>query len=232
MPTLEYRNKTWSNLDLALQIKKDVIRALISHAGAIVSNKFSHHKPSRQQQSRLREIATMSTSGAVGNGANGGSPGASETSSMLDYQGEMNGRPSTASARGSTLARSVSFGSTRASSTKASSTNISDDGEDEQRTAELLHANGRGPPERAPGRSPGHLRPLSHAATGGKSSNSRTRAGSITRQITGFGERLRQRATHDRERQDTTSGDEAEENKRKSKLLLGGQKLFRTLRDT
>jgi len=63
-------------------------------------------------------------------------------------------------------------------------------------------------------------------------SNPRTRAGSITRQITGFGERLRQRATHDRERQDTTSGDEAEENKRKSKLLLGGQKLFRTLRDS
>ncbi|KAK0935211.1 Protein SABRE [Friedmanniomyces endolithicus] len=200
MPTLEYRNKTWSNLDLALQLKKDVIRALISHAGAIVSNKFSHHKPSRQQQSRLREIATMSTSGAVGNGANGGSPGASETSSMLDYQGEMNGRPSTASARGSTLARSVSFGSTRASSTKASSTNISDDGEDEQRTAELLHANGR----------------------------ARTRAGSITRQITGFGERLRQRATHDRERQDTTSGDEAEENKRKNQQRYRRQRSFST----
>ncbi|KAI7574426.1 hypothetical protein KC343_g23096, partial [Hortaea werneckii] len=24
MPTLEYRNKTWSNLDLALQLKKDL----------------------------------------------------------------------------------------------------------------------------------------------------------------------------------------------------------------
>jgi hypothetical protein len=43
MPTLEYRNKTWSNLDLALQMKKDLIKALISHAGAIVGNKFSHH---------------------------------------------------------------------------------------------------------------------------------------------------------------------------------------------
>ncbi|KAH6625189.1 mitochondrial protein from FMP27-domain-containing protein [Boeremia exigua] len=60
MPTLEYRNKTWSNLDLALQLKKDVIRALISHAGAIVGNKFSHHRPSKTQQLRLRQIANSS----------------------------------------------------------------------------------------------------------------------------------------------------------------------------
>jgi hypothetical protein len=60
LPTLEYRNKTWSNLDLALQLKKDVIRALISHAGAIVGNKFSHHRPSKTQQSRLRQIANSS----------------------------------------------------------------------------------------------------------------------------------------------------------------------------
>ena len=60
MPTLEYRNKTWSNLDLALQLKKDVIRALISHAGAIVGNKFSHHRPSKTQQTRLRQIANSS----------------------------------------------------------------------------------------------------------------------------------------------------------------------------
>ncbi|KAI9785376.1 MAG: hypothetical protein M1839_000395 [Geoglossum umbratile] len=59
MPILEYRNKTWSNLDLALQLKKDVIKALISHAGAIIGNKLSHHRPSKQQQqhqSRLREV--------------------------------------------------------------------------------------------------------------------------------------------------------------------------------
>ncbi|KAG9950208.1 hypothetical protein KCU85_g3600, partial [Aureobasidium melanogenum] len=62
MPTLEYRNKTWSNLDLALQIKKDLIKALISHAGAIVGNKFHHHRPSRQAAaSKLREIANLST---------------------------------------------------------------------------------------------------------------------------------------------------------------------------
>jgi hypothetical protein len=60
MPNLEYRNKTWSNLDLALQLKKDVIRALISHAGAIVGNKISRHRPSKHGQSRLRQIANTS----------------------------------------------------------------------------------------------------------------------------------------------------------------------------
>ncbi|KAL9599729.1 MAG: hypothetical protein Q9219_003612 [cf. Caloplaca sp. 3 TL-2023] len=60
MPVLEYRNKTWSNLDLALRLKKDVIRALISHTGAIIGNKF-HHRPNKQQQTRLREIANSSS---------------------------------------------------------------------------------------------------------------------------------------------------------------------------
>jgi hypothetical protein len=61
MPTLEYVNKTWSNLDLALRLKKDVIRALISHTGAIIGNKFSHHRPTKKTQERLREMANLST---------------------------------------------------------------------------------------------------------------------------------------------------------------------------
>lgn len=60
LPVLEYRNKTWSNLDLALRLKKDVIKALISHAPAILGNKFSHHRPNRQQQKRYRELASSS----------------------------------------------------------------------------------------------------------------------------------------------------------------------------
>ncbi|PQE33614.1 hypothetical protein CJF32_00008606 [Rutstroemia sp. NJR-2017a WRK4] len=60
LPMIEYRNKTWSNLDLALALKKDVIRALISHTGAIIGNKFSKHRPSVAQQNRLRELATSS----------------------------------------------------------------------------------------------------------------------------------------------------------------------------
>ncbi|RFU34928.1 hypothetical protein B7463_g1412, partial [Scytalidium lignicola] len=60
LPMIEYRNKTWSNLDLALALKKDVIRALISHTGAIIGNKFSKHRPNTAQQTRLRELATSS----------------------------------------------------------------------------------------------------------------------------------------------------------------------------
>ena len=63
MPTLEYRNKTWSNLDLALQLKKDVIKALISHAGALVGNKFTHNRlmMKNHHHSRLRDAAAAST---------------------------------------------------------------------------------------------------------------------------------------------------------------------------
>ncbi|KAK1751613.1 mitochondrial protein from FMP27-domain-containing protein [Echria macrotheca] len=60
LPTIEYRNKTWSNLDLALALKGRVIKALISHTGAIIGNKFSRHRPSTAQQSKLRELATSS----------------------------------------------------------------------------------------------------------------------------------------------------------------------------
>lgn len=60
LPVLEYRNKTWSNLELALRLKKDVIKALISHAPAILGNKFSHPRPTKQQQQRLRELASSS----------------------------------------------------------------------------------------------------------------------------------------------------------------------------
>uniref|UniRef100_A0A093Y1H4 Uncharacterized protein n=1 Tax=Talaromyces marneffei PM1 TaxID=1077442 RepID=A0A093Y1H4_TALMA len=58
LPVLEYRNKTWSNLELALRLKKDAIKALISHAPAILGNKISHPRPSKQQQQRLRELAS------------------------------------------------------------------------------------------------------------------------------------------------------------------------------
>lgn len=60
LPVLEYWNKTWSNLDLALRLKKDVTKALISHAPAILGNKFSHHRPSKLQQKRDREMASSS----------------------------------------------------------------------------------------------------------------------------------------------------------------------------
>jgi hypothetical protein len=81
MPDIEYRNKTWSNLDLALQLKKDVIRALISHAAAIVGNKISRHRPARPAPSRLRRIANTS---ALLNGSPDLS-GASDSASTRDH---------------------------------------------------------------------------------------------------------------------------------------------------
>ncbi|KAL8969170.1 MAG: hypothetical protein Q9183_002122 [Haloplaca sp. 2 TL-2023] len=58
MPVLEYRNKTWSNLDLALRLKKDVIKALISHTGAIIGNKFSK-RPRRIGEMRDRNSRSL-----------------------------------------------------------------------------------------------------------------------------------------------------------------------------
>lgn len=59
LPTIEYHNKMWSNLDLALALKSRVIRALVSHTGAIIGNKF-RHRPNVAQQSKLRELASSS----------------------------------------------------------------------------------------------------------------------------------------------------------------------------
>lgn len=85
MPVLEYRNKTWSNLDLAVRLKKDVIKALISHTGAIIGNKFSHHRPNRQhQRSRLRELSTAPSMRPTSSSTIA-STNASDTSSTMDH---------------------------------------------------------------------------------------------------------------------------------------------------
>ncbi|KAL2108375.1 hypothetical protein VUR80DRAFT_3904 [Thermomyces stellatus] len=70
LPQIEWRNKTWSNLDLALALKKAVMKALISHTGAIIGNKFSKHRPTSAQQNRLRELA--SNSAIIGSQHTGG----------------------------------------------------------------------------------------------------------------------------------------------------------------
>ncbi|PHH70120.1 hypothetical protein CDD80_6220 [Ophiocordyceps camponoti-rufipedis] len=60
MPTMEWQNKTWSNLDLALALKKAVVKGLISHTGAIIGNKLSKRRPNAEQRMRLRELANSS----------------------------------------------------------------------------------------------------------------------------------------------------------------------------
>ena len=110
MPVLEYRNKTWSNLDLALRLKKDVIRALISHTGAIIGNKLSHHRPSKQQQSRRRELANSSARLPNTNSLENGH--SSDTSSIRDGgDSEGSTRASFTSLPSSQLARTDSFAS-------------------------------------------------------------------------------------------------------------------------
>ncbi|KAJ5102127.1 hypothetical protein NUU61_004349 [Penicillium alfredii] len=113
LPVLEYGNKTWSNLDLALRLKKDVIKALISHAPAILGNKFSHHRPNKQQQKRFRELASSSqllpTASSVMN------PERSQAQSLasFDSTSEYSGSPSRKSMQStaSPLARSMSLSS-------------------------------------------------------------------------------------------------------------------------
>jgi hypothetical protein len=228
MPTLEYRNKTWSNLDLALQLKKDVIKALISHAGAIVGNKFSNHKPSRQQISRLREIANMSTLLKDSSSAHLSSGSASTRESEPEYP---NGRPSTASARPSTLSRSVSFNSTPS----ISGEEALDKAIDYKRPA----TSGARPEEIAASieaspssqRQQRHLEPQDAAAS---SSSHRSRTASLSRRLTGgfTNQRSSRRGSNGTAGSASRDGeDTAEENSRKSKLLLGGQKLLRSLRD-
>lgn len=113
LPVLEYGNKTWSNLDLALRLKKDVIKALISHAPAILGNKFSHHRPSKQQQKKFREMASSSqllpSANSLANTAR--SQPASLTS--FDSNSEYSESPSRKSmqSNASPLARSVSVSS-------------------------------------------------------------------------------------------------------------------------
>jgi hypothetical protein len=144
MPTLEYRNKTWSNLDLALQLKKDLIRALISHAGAIVSNKFSHHKPNRTQQTKLRELANMSTFMSPRASSLALDSEESSRAASSSHSPERMGRPSIASGRPSTLNRSISMSSTP-SATSATGDRLDDEADDVVTNGQM---NGQATPRR------------------------------------------------------------------------------------
>ena len=126
MPVLEYRNKTWSNLDLALRLKKDFIRALISHTGAIIGNKF-HHRPNRQRQMRLRE-PTSSSLMLSNHESLVSTPNTSETGSLISSTPRMERSISprrsfaSTSRRSPPLVRTDSFTSSFHSSTASSLT--------------------------------------------------------------------------------------------------------------
>ncbi|KAJ5457960.1 FMP27domain of unknown function DUF2405 [Penicillium sp. IBT 31633x] len=133
LPVLEYSNKTWSNLDLALRLKKDVIKALISHAPAILGNKFSHHRPSKQQQKRYRELASSSQLLPSGSGMM--NPSNSQAHSLASYDSnsdysESRSRKSMQS-NASPLARSTSLNS-EAHGIQDSDSNIQDSRSDSE----------------------------------------------------------------------------------------------------
>lgn len=118
LPVLEYWNKTWSNLDLALRLKKDVIKALISHAPAILGNKFSH-RPTKQLQRPYRELPSSSQilSNAQGTANTHFSKSQSVVGS-LESKSQHSDSPSRKSfeTNGSPLARSSSLASSAHSS--------------------------------------------------------------------------------------------------------------------
>lgn len=226
MPTLEYRNKTWSNLDLALQLKKDVIRALITHAGAILGNKFNHYKPNRLQQSRLRELVNRSTFMSPSSSSTGLVDEESETNSLMDTSSLGDSLLSSSAGRTSRDGRPHS--SRVAPSIPESATNarrFSEDGG---------IANGHATPQ---AQSKTQLRLSPSAVEGSEpSSSSRHRAASISRHLSGFGDRVRHRqksgaASGSSQHAAESVMEDPEEISRKSKLLLGGQKLLGRLRD-
>lgn len=251
MPTLEYRNKTWSNLDLAMQLKKDVVRALISHAGAIVGNKFSHHKPNKQVTSKLRELASRSTfmspnssQAAWADGYSGASatPGpldwtttdnSSETSSFLGFYsrgGETSGRPSSATrpATGSSnMARSIVSYSSPEDSSRFSEEGLAPP------SFAASDGNGYRDEHTQSTPSPKALLPTQRLSPGSIADESRNRATALHRHLTGLGDRLRQKqqTTSNGHAASDSTADDNEESKRKSKLLLGPQKLLGRFKD-
>ncbi|CAN8097611.1 unnamed protein product [Discula destructiva] len=84
LPTIEYHNKMWSNLDLALALKSRVIKALISHTGAIIGNKLrAHtHRPNAAQQSKLRDHLASSSAIIAASHPSSGASGMLDTSTI------------------------------------------------------------------------------------------------------------------------------------------------------
>lgn len=106
LPAIEWQNKHWSNLDLALALKKAVLKALISHTGAILGNKLSWHRQTAEQRNKLRELANSSVliapSPSLGSQNYAGSINDSDDSSMYDGSQVDWSRSPPRSTRGST----------------------------------------------------------------------------------------------------------------------------------
>ncbi|BFZ59473.1 Protein SABRE [Saitoella coloradoensis] len=54
MPTVEFRNKTWSFVELAVHLKREVLKAVLQHTGSLIAEKFTKHKSGKHHPSRSR----------------------------------------------------------------------------------------------------------------------------------------------------------------------------------
>ncbi|BFZ54128.1 Protein SABRE [Savitreella phatthalungensis] len=58
LPTIEYRNKTWSYLDLAEHLKREVIRAVLAHTGSLIRDKMTHHKKQKRDAVLVKQLTS------------------------------------------------------------------------------------------------------------------------------------------------------------------------------
>lgn len=59
VPSIIYRNKTWSGHDLAVHLKKDIIHIILNHSGKIIGNKFKVRKR-KESEGPLKQISDYS----------------------------------------------------------------------------------------------------------------------------------------------------------------------------
>lgn len=58
VPVIEYQNKTWSHMDLVLHLKKDITKILLTHTGALISNKLlKRHNRKQGGNKQLHQIS-------------------------------------------------------------------------------------------------------------------------------------------------------------------------------
>ncbi|VVT53361.1 uncharacterized protein SAPINGB_P003535 [Magnusiomyces paraingens] len=57
VPEISYQNKTWSNMDLVLHLKKDITKVLLNHSGSLLGNKIKKHHQTRKKGQQLHQIS-------------------------------------------------------------------------------------------------------------------------------------------------------------------------------
>ncbi|KAF5093725.1 hypothetical protein D0Z00_003906 [Geotrichum galactomycetum] len=77
LPEIQYENKTWSNMDLVLHLKRDVTKILLNHTGGLIGNKLKMHRKKRTTQ-KLNQLTNYVAFTPVANLAE-------DSSSVVDY---------------------------------------------------------------------------------------------------------------------------------------------------